>query len=394
MAEQSEILKSTQQAAALRARWQTVDGMKIRDEIVKRIRAKDDTWVELPQLLETSESLLLLGGTSHNPLEDLRGITLDGLDLSHLDLSFTDLSYSFSRHAKLEGVSLQGSTLNFADFSGSDLNNADMLQIKGLQARFDLCDLTSAVLMASDCEEASFYGANLKHALLDNGRFSKSDFTSANLTGTELRRAHLDGLVFSTETQGLDDLSPVLSVAVEQFTPKKYNKGAYWAKFRQMAHELVPTAADLVKLWAPDVKAEPIISDALFQIALSWDPNVGDLSRVIVERCVMGAVRNKTWIDEIQFGPGRGNHVDWIFIVDSHTSSPAAVWPEANVVAHIDDTGRDMFARYYAMGATQHDVAEAYGVSERHVKYELEKARKAIEQRYAAFEPIVSAPFH
>lgn len=398
MAEQSELLKSAEQAAALRARWQTIDGSKIRDEIIKRIRANDETWIDLPQRLETPEELRLHGDSSTHMLEDLRGITLDGLDLSDVDLSFTDLSYSFSRHAKLGRVSLQGSTLNVADFTGSDLNNADMLQVKALQARFDLCDLTNAVLMAAVCEDASFYGTNLKEALLDNGRFSRSDFTSANLTGTGTRRAQLDSLVFSTETQGLVDLSPVLTVALEQFTPEKYNSRAYWAKFRQMAHEFVPTAADLVKLWAPNVDAEPILSDALFQIALSWHPNIGDMSRIIVERCVMGAVRNKILIEDIQLtqlGPERGNHVDWIFVVDSHSSSPSAVWPEANVVAHIDNTGRDMFTRFYAMGETQHDVAESYGVSPGHVKYELEKARKAIELRYAAFEPTcVSASSH
>ncbi|MFZ6678299.1 pentapeptide repeat-containing protein [Undibacterium sp. Tian12W] len=391
MASKSELLKSAEQAVALRSRWESVKGRKIYAEILQRIRAKDDSWVDLPKQLDTPEDLLMAEDSASGQLDDLRGIVLDNCELQNLDLSFIDFSFSFLRRANLKGACLQGSTFSLADLSGSNLSNADMLQIKCEMTRFDHSDLTSAILMASRCKDTSFHGANLTLALLDNCWFLNCDFKAANLTDAEMRKVRFDDLVISNETSGLKEMQSVMHTAIAHFDPQKFNHGSYWTKFRQVAAELVPTAQDLIKLLVPHENPEPIISDALFKMAVSWDPITSEMSNLIVKRCVRETVLELTGHHvPMPSASERDDQINWGVIVHSASAPYGVIWPEVSVVGRINKRDQEMFKCFYANGATRAKVAEDFGVTESHVKYQIEKVRKIIEQQYAAYGDSIS----
>ena len=106
--------------------------------------------------------------------------------LAHVDLSSRDLA-----HCALAGAHLQCANLFNANITATDFTDANVSQAilpldlspaqSWLRATFDKCDLTGRFLNAIDFSHASFTGATLTLALVDQATFFQARFDTAIL---------------------------------------------------------------------------------------------------------------------------------------------------------------------------------------------------------------------
>ena len=111
-------------------------------------------------------------------------------DFSGRDLTRLDLSGLNFKKARLVKAELFGADLSGADLSGGDLTGAHLDRVTLMATRFDNADLSGASLlrpsvfssMAQSAAEApSFKGAVMRRIRIF-GRFTRSDFSGADLT--------------------------------------------------------------------------------------------------------------------------------------------------------------------------------------------------------------------
>jgi uncharacterized protein YjbI with pentapeptide repeats len=186
------------------------------------------TVIPLPRYLCSTRALDLSGvwleGRSDFSGKDLAGVRFDGAliqdasfvraDLTGANFSAAEISDSEFFEAEMEGVSfagayldnveLWGSTLSRADFSGASLNG---VLLGG-------SDLSGASFHQADLNGVSLEAANLSGADLSWARFTDQPASSfdlmvelsyailkgANLEGTELANAVLEGATYDDET--------------------------------------------------------------------------------------------------------------------------------------------------------------------------------------------------
>jgi uncharacterized protein YjbI with pentapeptide repeats len=133
---------------------------------------------------------------------DLSGTTMDGADfmeaklpganLSRTTLKETlfyenDLTRAVLREADLSQSQFINATIEETDFSGTTLSSAIFVGVRGAKTVFKEADMTKACA----ANEASFAGANLKGAVLNQAGLRGSDFSGANFEGASLEMADL-----------------------------------------------------------------------------------------------------------------------------------------------------------------------------------------------------------
>lgn len=133
----------------------------------------------------------------------LAGIVLDGVILSGLDLSKTDLSYSSLQSVVLTDVSFSGSDLRHSllnggkfhgscDFSGAVLERVVFREVLVNDCLFD----KAKIHCAEGDSRTSFNGASMKEAKISNSSFADAIFDNVNLSGSDLVEVDFQGASF------------------------------------------------------------------------------------------------------------------------------------------------------------------------------------------------------
>jgi len=156
----------------------------------------------------------------HAARESLAGFDLSGLDLSGLDLSAADFSGSLLEKtvfagSRLAGANLSGCLMQEADCSGADLSGAALSEVSAARGIFADANLQSAQLRDADFTAADFRNARLQQAVLDGSTFEQagmasvlaagcsarqSNFSNADLSGTNFEQAVLTQAAFHAST--------------------------------------------------------------------------------------------------------------------------------------------------------------------------------------------------
>lgn len=375
MAAESPVLETAKQAKSLRGRWLTKKGQDILREILRRMRRGDESWIELPKQLTTAKSLRLPDVEVGQQREDMRGVNLDNQVLAGLDFSFADLSFAQIRDADLNKACLQGSKVDYADFSGSNFVGSDLLQIKADFARFDHCNMAGVRLMSASCRGASFHTSALRGADLSHSDFTSADLTSADLRDIGRRKLNLAEIISSSETLGFPFEEDIVRPKIVLKASRKFQAVRNWADFRNVAVHLEPTARVLTSLWASTNNIDAIINDSFLLLASSWVSKDKSVEELLPKVCVMDAMRSI----ERHRVYSAATEPDIIFLSQGTKSELVAIL-HLSSVGNVDNKAKEIFKRYYSTSTTMREVATAVGVSEGHVKYELEKIRKVIQQ--------------
>jgi uncharacterized protein YjbI with pentapeptide repeats len=109
------------------------------------------------------------------------------------------LEYDFSNRA-LDGSSFRGDIIYRTSFVGSNLRNSDFSEAHLRTSDFSGADLTGAILVKTQLEQASFQRAVLDGADLSGAYLSRADFRGASLKGAVLSQASLGGIQYDEAT--------------------------------------------------------------------------------------------------------------------------------------------------------------------------------------------------
>jgi uncharacterized protein YjbI with pentapeptide repeats len=123
---------------------------------------------------------------------DFMEATLIGANLSRTTLKETlfyenDLSRAVFAEADLSQGQFINASIEAADFSGANLTSTIFVGVRGAKAVFKGADMTKACAAS----EASFAGADLRGAILDQAGLRGSDFSGANFEHAKLETADL-----------------------------------------------------------------------------------------------------------------------------------------------------------------------------------------------------------
>lgn len=137
---------------------------------------------------------------------NLRGADLRGADLTGAFLERADLTDAKLDSALCDEIVLSGALLTRASFRRASMRKANLGQVKARQAIFAEADLSDAQLYQAELTQADCTGAVLDRVagiecVLQNvraqgSRCAEAQFSSANLRGIELDRAHWNKVIF------------------------------------------------------------------------------------------------------------------------------------------------------------------------------------------------------
>src|SRR5579883_1063709 len=154
--------------------------------------------------------------------------TIDADKLMGVDLLKADL-----RNADLNGANLNGANLKHVNLSHADLFGALLIRANLAEADLSGADLSHADLRFADLHNANLYHADLSHANLSHANLKTCDLTRAVLIATNLNRVDLDAsnlteaaLAFTTftfcqhlhEAKGLETIDHEYSSALDEDT--------------------------------------------------------------------------------------------------------------------------------------------------------------------------------
>jgi len=139
--------------------------------------------------------------------QDMQGSVFDGCDLDGVWFVECDLSRASFKGACLTGAHIEGSGIDGADFTDAVINGAGIVTVLGLSEEqlisthsYKTKNLRDCVISAGGIYpefsdkplvKYDFRKANLSQSLLNNGDFSKCDFTDASIGGMRLSNARI-----------------------------------------------------------------------------------------------------------------------------------------------------------------------------------------------------------
>ena len=123
------------------------------------------------------------------------GCNLAGADLSGMRLMSADLSDADLRGARLRKTILYRANLARVDLRGAHVEKASMGRIDLSGARLDGVDLNEARLAHANLANARLQGTRLSNTMLEHADLRGADLTGADLSNAALRNARVDGAV-------------------------------------------------------------------------------------------------------------------------------------------------------------------------------------------------------
>lgn len=121
----------------------------------------------------------------------LAGTDLTGASLVGADLSGADLKTANAAKADFTDAKLRGADCAAADFAGAKLTRADMTQAKLAQTVLEEADLRDALCIGVAAKEAILARANLSGARFKDADCEKADFSKARLDKANFQSAKL-----------------------------------------------------------------------------------------------------------------------------------------------------------------------------------------------------------
>ena len=150
-------------------------------------------------------------------LVGLRAINADltGSDFSTAEFAAVDLSGALLNEARLQGANFQQLQGNGASFEKAELAAANFTDASLKEARFNEARLQQACFSGADCEKAEFYAVQAEAARFDGCNLDETrsgeaaDFTEASFVRARIGKATWDGAVLSRAklNEALLDLS-------------------------------------------------------------------------------------------------------------------------------------------------------------------------------------------
>jgi uncharacterized protein YjbI with pentapeptide repeats len=184
---------------ALKGRWLTETGQRVRERLIQCFRESDEDWGKHLNGLPFSTEL--------GPDEDLRGIDLSGLDLTGMIAAYVNLEdANISNCIFRAPVVLSGGRLHRARCNGfSTAKKAQLSSIVAEDADFCGAELSYAFMMSSTLKRCNFNSAKLVGTALDSSKLDDSTFENAILTNAEFDFGSLERVCFrNADLRGAD----------------------------------------------------------------------------------------------------------------------------------------------------------------------------------------------